>query len=163
MGEGVRRMILVLKSEGLSVNSVNPNQKEFSESDDLIDEIYKTFAHVDSFHIYTHYSHLYNLVKSCIVGLRQVKCITFGCNSEDDICQAKLLYGRNSKFIFCLITEVTNRIQNALDSDVLNSSQPINGDILASKLAERKRQVQNKQQNLTADELCASCVENGTE
>ncbi|UJR18447.1 hypothetical protein I4U23_005352 [Adineta vaga] len=184
MDKDIRRMILVLESEGVRGNPVNANQKRFTENDDLIDHIYKNFAQVDSFEVYTHYRHSYEMVHSGIIDLRQLKRITFYCDSEVDICQAKLSHSKSSKFIFCLITEVTNRIQNALDSDVLNPSLPVNTDSLASKLAERRRRVQSKQQNLTTDGFstplqssllheavqrqcshrqCASCAENWTE
>ncbi len=145
-------MVLVLKSNGVNVSLRNSNIKEFSEVDDLINYVYEHFKDVDSFLIYISDRHLYKLLKSYIVGLKQLKKAIFYCDSLNDLKQAEWQYRKKSaKFDFCLRTEVENRIRNILHADHLNSPQPLDQEYWRRQFADLKQQLQNKQQNLAVE------------
>ncbi len=145
-------MILVLKSNGVNVSFGNSNIKEFSEVDDLINYVYEHFKDFDSFVIYISDRHLYKLLKSDIVGFKQLKKVIFYCDSSNDLKQAEWQYHEKSaKFNFCLRTQVENRIRNILQADHLNTPQPLNQEYWRREFADRKQEVQNKQQNLAVD------------
>ena len=91
------------------------------------------------------------LILSGILLLKQVKCITFCCDSTDDIQHAKQNFSEiPSKFKFCLKTEVANRIQNAAARIALKSNSRLNTEVVKSNAKEQRCRIRRKQESLEA-------------
>jgi hypothetical protein len=152
-----RRIILVLKSNGVNVPLINTNITVFFGIDDQTNYVYKNLKDVDSFIIYTSDRYISQLLKSGILDIKQVKCIVLYCDSLNNIEQVRYLCRNiSSKFDFCLKTEVENRIKNDIASDLLNSSRPLDRNHLLTTCEEKKQKLQMKQQDLESNGSCIS-------
>jgi len=146
------RINLVLKSVGYNISCVPTGTEMVPDSNTLKKYVYENIKRFDSISIYASHGDIDELVASDILNLEQVKRVICCCDSLDDMrLAAGLCHDVSNKFDFCLKTEVENRIQKTLDSDVLNSSRSLHHNYLLTTIGDKKQQMQMKEQNLTAN------------
>jgi len=152
MDEDICQKTLIVEEDGVYNYSENSKIQMFFEAKELIDYIDQNYKYFDSFVVFIHGRHMDLLLQSDIWQYTQVKRITLYFDSMDSLRPAKQIFSEtSSKFMFCLKTEVANRIQNIHDSDDLNSPHPLEETAWKANCQERRSQATKKQEKVAAE------------
>ena len=139
---------LVLVDE-IGIVSDSHEVRTFLELDELDSYITHNDQQFDILYIYIPGRYICQLNQYCFHSFAQVKRITFFFDSIDEMEQAKQEFGGTSRnFLFCLKTEVANRIQNNQVSVHSTWKLPDDQKSLRSDIEARRRRVHKKQHDL---------------
>ena len=137
----------VIVGEELLIDSISDEVQTIDQPTGLLNHVSQNLQ-IDIFDIYVSGQYIDQISQCLSWQLAQVKRVTFFFDSIDEMERAKEKFGQiSSKFLFCLKSEVVNRIQN---NHLLNSiSNYVECEkSLKSDIEARKRRLQRKQQNL---------------